>query len=736
MFTTTPRGTVRAPVLPLSRSCVAMAALLAATAPAWAQAPEAQDPSGAAAELPTVTVTARKREESLQNVPISMSVLDGQDSREAASPSDGNAGLARAAPNVSFADSGGQFGNLFVIRGVGSFAPLSSDDTSVVMYLNEVPRSVYGAPPALLDIDRVEVLRGPQGTLFGRNTQGGAINVIPHGPSFKREFSATTEVGSQGHRLAEVVANGALSDTVAGRLALRYSHLDGQVPNVATGGQDGRTQVGAARGSLLWLPGERTTVHFSGFYDHRASNAPRFIWRENPAFPQSAANPNSDIRWRDAGASLKVEHEFDRARLTALTSYQDDRSFQPMDLSDSLLYAAMTGQPRSRFDVPYADYVDIRFRERTLQQELRLSSLEEGPLTWTGGINLFHSRFINNTWAVASPAAFNFQAQNGAQDNRIRTTSMAAFGEGTLALSEQLKATLGLRYTLERKHADYAFSGNGNAAVVEHSLHAQQLSDRFLTGRAGLSYAWTPQAMAYASISRGAVGAGFPVTQTNGYAGKAEVPYETSTSWTYELGFKTLWLDKRLGLNGSLFYNNVKNGHLIVFNPAQALFSTASLNYRSQGAELEAIASLNSNLKLSAGLGFTQAGLVDVPEGSSTGAKSGNRVPNMPRLNGSLGLEYQAPMQIAGASGRLKSHLGWQYVGKRAVDVKQSFDLPGYGVVNARIGWQQGDWELYAFAWNLLDKRYLVGGQAWTAGVSSVRVSQPRIVGLGATVRF
>lgn len=170
---------------------------------AWAQAEAARSPSTSEAqpdaELPAVTVTARKREESAQTVPISVTVLDRQAVMTDTSAADENAGLARATPNLSFADSGGQYGNLFVIRGVGSFAPLSCDDTSVVMYLNEVPRSVYGAPPTLLDVDRVEVLRGPQGTLFGRNTQGGAIDVITRIPGFKREFTATAEAGTHGY---------------------------------------------------------------------------------------------------------------------------------------------------------------------------------------------------------------------------------------------------------------------------------------------------------------------------------------------------------------------------------------------------------------------------------------------------------------------------------------------------------------------------------------------------------
>lgn len=154
-------------------------------APAAAAASTA--PQAGAAELPAVTVTARRREESAQDVPISMTVLNGEQLRADAAPQAGNAGLARSAPNLAFTDTGGQNSNVFTIRGVGSFAPLSPDDTSVVMYANDVPRSVYGAPPTLLDVNRVEVLRGPQGTLFGRNTQGGAINVIANQPVFDRE---------------------------------------------------------------------------------------------------------------------------------------------------------------------------------------------------------------------------------------------------------------------------------------------------------------------------------------------------------------------------------------------------------------------------------------------------------------------------------------------------------------------------------------------------------------------
>lgn len=684
----------------------------------------------------TIIVTARKRGESLQDIPISMSVLNQQAIDRNIVPSDSNGSLARFSPNISFSDNGGQFSNLFVIRGVGAFAPLSPDDTSVGVYLDEVPRSVYGAPITLFDINRVEIMRGPQGTLFGRNTEGGAINVIPNPPTFQNEVKLTSEVGTHGHWVGEGIANGKLTDSLAGRMAIRYSNTNGTIPNLSTGGKDGSVHVGAIRGSLLWIPDDRNKISLTGFYDHKTSDSPRFILYQNPNFPQSAVNPRGNISWRDIGGLFKLEHFFDTMYLTSLTSYQDDNSFQPLDMTDALIYSAMTTRPRNYYDIPYADYAALNFKERTLQQEIRLSSLDDELFSWTGGVNFYHSSFIGNSWSVASPAAFNFQKQNGIQNNRIDTNTLAGFGEGTLALTEKLKTTLGLRYTYENKKGDYRFTGNGNPFVVDLSHHNMSLSDSFITGRTGVTYQFTEDIMGYITFSRGAVSAGYPATQNNGPSGKAEVAYPTSTNWTYEAGLKTAWLDQRFELTGSVFYNDVKNGHLIIFDPSKKLFGSASLDYQSKGGELEALIKIDSYFKFKAGVGYTQSEIVNVPIGSPTGAKSGNMVPDMAKLNGVLGLQYDKAVNINGINGNLKADLVWQLQGKRAADVKNSFDLPGYTVLNTRLGWQHANWEVYGFAWNILNKQYLVGGQQWGNGVSSVRVGQPRILGMGISVDF
>lgn len=711
--------------------------LLLACSTGYPQEPAA--PSGAAAaatELAPITVTARLHDETEQSVPIGMTVLPGDRLATVAAPSADNAGLARSAPNVSFVDSGGQNSNVFNIRGVGSFAPLSPDDTSAVIYTNGVPRSVYGAAPTLMDIDRVEVLRGPQGTLFGRNTQGGAIDVIPNLPRFKPEYTYTGEIGSDGYRLGEIVANQPFSDDLAGRLALRYSTVDGTVPDLAAGGKDGGVDTGAARGSLLWTPDARTTVTFIGFYDKQTSTAPRFIWMQDPDFPRAELDPRNRVEWRDAGASLKVEHEFDRTVLTSLTSYQDSRSTQAFDLTDGLIYSAMTGRPSSVFDVPYADFADIRFGEQTWQQELRLSSPESSAAEWVAGVNYFHSSFDNNTVATASPAAFNFQTQNGTHANRIDTDSAALFGEATVPIVGRLKGTLGLRYTHENKNASYHFVGNGNPAVVPDYRYEDGISDDFVTGRAGLSYDWSDSVTTYATVSRGYVSGGFAGVSVNTPLGKPETPFPASRSWTYEIGFKSNWLAHRYTLNGSLFFNDVKNGHLIVFDPSALLFLPAALDYRSKGAELQAQARLNAHVSLIGGLGYTDAELVNVPAGSSTGAVSGNRVPNVARLTANAGLQFEAPARRLGLPGSFIGQVVWQHVGDRAVDVKGSYTLPAYDVTNLRLGWRNGPVEIYGFAYNLFDKRYLVAGQAWGPAVGSVRVGEGRLVGMGVKLRF
>ena len=680
------------------------------------------------------TVTARKRPEVETEVPVSMTTIAGP-KLEDMSKTRSNAELARSVPNFNFVDLGGQASNLANIRGVGSFSPVSPDDTSVVFYVDDAPQSVYGIAPNLLDTERVEVLRGPQGTLFGRNSQGGAVNIVSRLPTFDRAFSLTGEVGTRGYALGELIANAPLiSDVLAGRVAMRYANFNGDVPNILLGGNDAATQIGAFRGSLLYRPTDRTTVTFSGSYNKDDDTMPRWLLRGAPDFPVSAVNPRNEVDRESQNYNVKVRHDFGPVIFDSVSNFQRTNSFQVTDLTDSLVFAKLTGLPAAFFSTPGADLAKVGIGESTWLQELRLSAPQGSAVSWTTGLNLYRTEVdLNSETRSVTPA---YASATGIRDNSFVTNSYAGFGEVTVPLVGALKGTVGLRATHEDKAAAYRYLGVGTPGTVPSYAQDLRLSDDFLTGRTGLSYDWAPEVMTYATVARGYVTGGFPANSVNNPLGKPEVPFAASTSWTYETGFKSELLDHRLKFTGAAFFNDVKNGHLVVFDVPSASFTIAALDYQSWGGELEATLRVAPNLDLSGGIGLTHAELVNVPAGSTTGAKNGGRVPNVAPVTANVGFQYQVSAAAIRLNGDFYVRGNYQFVGARAADVANSFDLASYGVVNGRMGWKVSNFEAYLFANNLLDERYETFGQSFGPTVQSVRVGQGRIVGLGATSRF
>ena len=279
------------------------------------------------------------------------------------------------------------------------------------------------------------------------------------------------------------------------------------------------------------------------------------------------------------------------------------------------------------------------------------------------------------------------------------------------------------------------FSGSHLVDALLDRDHHVTVADSFLTGRAALSYDWTDNLTTYGSISRGYVAGGFPSVSVNNPFGRDEPSFPASTSWTYEAGFKSLLLYDHLRVNGAVFFNDVKNGHLVVFDPTMAFYITAALDYQSYGGELEAAVRVTPDLEVFGGLGYTHAQLVNVPAGSLIGATSGNDVPNVPALTANLGFQYTWSAEPLGLPGDFTGRLTWQHVGARAADVANSFDLDSYDVVNAKLTWDNGKGlSVYAFANNLFDERYEAWGQNF--GVPTVRVGQGRVVGMGPSFQF
>lgn len=729
------------------------------SAPVQAQDPVSPKPVApeAASEpvvLPEVTVTtvtsvttARKRPEREKDVPVSVSSVAASEPARApgrkpgaasvsdVSPVNANAGLTRQVPNVNFVDLGGQSANLINIRGVGSFSPLASDDTSVVIYVDEAPQSLYGLRPTLLDIDRVEVLRGPQGTLFGRNTQGGAINILTEQPRFEPEVSLRGEIGTHGYGLAELIANTPLIDHVlAGRLAMRYSTYDGDIPNILLGGDDGTLDVTAVRGSLLFTPDAHTRATLSVNYGNESDTFPRWMLRDASDFPVSAVDPRNQVDNEGEGVNLRFSHDFGPVVLNTVSTFQRNSSDQITDVTDGLVYAAATGLPAAVFNVPGGDLAAIAIDESIWTQEVRLSSPKSSPIAWTAGLNYFRSELdMEGETASSLPA---FRLVLGSRANSFTTDSYSAFGEVTVPVAVRLKATAGLRATYEEKTAEYRFDSDGVVGLVPSYAQSSQLDDSFLTGRGALAYDWSRELTTYVSIASGYVSAGYPLQSVNNPLGQDEPAFPASTSWTYETGFKAELWNGQAGLKGSLFFNDVKDGHLLVFDQANLLFGITTLDYESYGGELEVSARVAPGLDVWGSVGYTQTELVDVPLGDLSGAVSGNDVPNVPQWTTNAGLQYRLPGSSLGMPGNVVSRISHQFVAARAADVANSFDLRSYNIVDAKVAWELASTEIYAFAYNLLDERYEAWGQSLGPTVQSTRTGQGRILGIGSLVRF
>ncbi|MFK0278408.1 TonB-dependent receptor [Ensifer sp. NPDC090286] len=713
------------------RSVRLVATLMASTifTPLVASAQERRDGDGQITVLDTITVTARRHAEDAQAVPISIKVLEGREI-EQISPASSNADIARSTPNFVMQEFGGPYTNIGHIRGVGSLFPLSPDDTSVSFNVDEIPISAFGIPPTTLDLSRVEVLRGPQGTLYGRNSQGGAVNFIANRPEFLREFRLRGEVGTEGWHLGEFIANTPLIDDVlAGRLALQYSNRGGDIRNVVQGGDDGAVKVGAARGSLLWTPTEATTVLLSLNYNRNDDTAPLWVLRDANCYPCSGLDPRNDFMREQYGSNLRIEHDFDSFRFTSISSFQSMDSHQVMDLADGLVFGNSVNAPRDDLSL-----VDLG--EDTIFQEFRLSSMEGAGIQWTAGVNYFQSDF-DMLRRAENLKTSSFATYSGRLATDMNTKSYSAFGEGSIPLTERMTGIAGARLTHENKKVVYDYAGEGLPGTVDFFRQDASYSDTFVTGRVGLNYRWNEGLITYATVGRGAVAGGLPWSPYNIPSGINEDSFPTSLSWTYEAGFKaTLW-DGNATLNGSLFYNDVRDGHLLAFDPSVYGFKVTTLDYETYGGELEARVQVTPDITLSGGVGYTHAAFGTIPEPSLTGAKSGGRVPGIPRYTGHVGAEYRIDADRIGLDqGEFYVDANYQFVGSRAVDVRRTFDLKAYGIVNARLGWQGESAEVYLFANNLLDERYEVIGSSYGPVLDLVRPGVGRTVGLGASVKF
>ena len=570
----------------------------------------------------------------------------------------------------------------------------------------------------LLDVDHIEVLRGPQGTLWGTNALGGAINVVTKQPDGTRDVHVTTEVGEHGYRMGEAVLGGNIvPGQLDGRMAIRYGHENGDISSRYTD-KLGKRDIGAFRGGLRFTGLDDTLITVTGNYLHDQANSPLYVLRSASQFPTSGILTEPDLKTTQAGATVTVEHFFKNFQLTSISSYQHNKLESELDLVDKLVYDAI-GFPASSNVGHSTD------QENIFSQEIRLNSLEGAPVRWVVGASAMRTNGIR--WCSSTQCAPPPYSGSVAMKSNLDTTNLGLFGDVLIPFANRWEFSIGGRVS-----HDNIEMKQDNSLGLASLTGSNSTSQTYPTGRVALSFKWTNDIQSYVSVARGHASRVYPLFSypVDGIVGN---PYPAALGWTYEAGVKADLLSHRLQIDASVYHNDIKNGVMSYLDPSLGAFRTTYQDYKTSGFELQARALIAEGLSFSGGVGYIHSELG--ANGAAVNTVTGNPVPNTPKWTATAGLQYETSAKAIHLPGKLSADLQYQYTGKRTADIDKSYYLDAYSLVNAQIGWKNKDLEVYLFGRNLFDKRYETFGSLYS-GMQLVSVGRGRTLGVGLTKSF
>jgi len=704
----------------------------AAIAPLLAAAPAlAQDTSGEeeVARFNEVVVTARRREESLQDVPLSVTAFSGE-TLEAIGAVDITY-VGQATPNTTLEVSRGTNSTLTAfIRGVGQQDPVAGFEQGVGLYLDDVYLNrPQGAVLDIYDVQRIEVLRGPQGTLYGRNTIGGAVKYVTRPLSDEPTLKVRGSYGSNNQADLVITGSYPISDTLRVGGSIAKLTRDGFGDNLTTGEENYNKDVTAGRLSLEWEPVSSVMVRLSGDYTKDTSDP-----RQGHRLLPSAVSPSpilSDYDTRAgitqfgpitendvtaSGVNLTVQWDVnDQITVKSITSYREDDTSTPIDFDST---AARS------FDVP-ADYTNEQF-----SQELQLTYEGEKFQGVLGYYYLDANAF--NAFDVIFTSLSSFTLGD------VDTETWAIFGELTFNMTDKLAMTFGGRYTVDERtsrvfRALYLGVPSpyfGNAAAISLTapvvVNGQEVvpdfngtrEDEAFTPRVILSYAPSDTVSLFASVSEGFKGGGF---DPRGNFANADVRrgFRPESVRSYELGAKTSWFNNRATANVTYFqadYTDVQiPGSVIVQTPTGVNFVGTVTNAGAadfKGIEFEGSALFTDNLSGAMSFGYIDAEYTEFVVGGVNLA-SQRAVQNTPDWTGNATLNYSTPFSLFGA-GDLNIIGSASYRGD-----SQQFETPialldqeAFWLFDASVVWTREDGKLKVglHGKNLADERYITSG--------------------------
>ncbi len=651
--------------------------------------------------LGAITVTAQKQEENVQNVPISISTFNEMDIEDR--NIDSMSTLGDFVPNLMIFNNGIPGMNIPVMRGLSAF--VESFKVSTGLYVDDVPLlNAIGFENGMLDIERIEVLRGPQGTLYGKGAEAGAINIISRQPDNDFQGAITGQAGQwlsseSGEKkrasLMLRLSGPILKDRLYYSLAGKIDYGDGFIKNSLTGEavDDKKHWLGNAR--LRWTPTERLDVSLNisslDYNDgaNKLSLAPlgaNVFQVAEPDYRQVASNMNGENWSEDLSASLKISYALNDSLL--FSSITTNRTYQ-FNMATDFDYSPQTIFHTRRTD----DYTK-------LSQELRVNYAGEG-LKWLVG--MYYEKEDNDIYIdMTSMSHF-------INDRTLQGETYAIFGNLTFSLTEKLGVNLGLRY--ERDDQEFELTTTG-----------QRHDDSWdaLTPKLALNYNITPNITTFASVSKG--------YRSGGYSGLESDPayftYGQEDLWAYEIGTKMVFFNKRLHVNGSAYYMDINDMQVEEKTTPQRSHTTNAAEATSKGFELEMTAQVTSAFSTHFSFGYNNTEFDRFSD--VAGDYRGNKNPWSPDYTFSVGGQYRHPSGLY-----LRADIvGY---GKVYFDQANQYSREPYEIVNAKIGYEGKHIDAYLYAKNLFDEDYSARG---AFGGFYTIYSDPGEFGMQLTYRF
>ncbi len=808
----------------------------------WAMAAVPASTSAAAEELEeleAVTVTARRRNEELQDVPLAITVLDAALLDETGSFN--VLRLTQLAPTLQFYSQNPR-NSAANIRGLGAPFGLTNDgiEQGVGLYVDDVYYSRAAASTLdFLDVERLEVLRGPQGTLYGKNTTAGAINITTKRPTFSPEAVAELSVGNLGFYQAKAALSGPFTESIAGRFAISATNRHGTIFNVATTNRVNEVDNIGLRGQLLWRASENLDVTLAGDYNkqnaeccaqifvrvgatQRAAN--RQYWQlaaiqdTDPvlagAQPYAPPSTNAFDRVTDVdaelsarselgGAALRAVWDLGQGTLTAVSAWRywdwlpaNDRDFTGLEVALKVNNPSHQDQVTQEFRYAFTgdkfDYVLGAFGYHQVVHTDGITEYGRGASRW----------LLNPTSARSlDPSVLNGLVANN--DIDFTNTSAALFGQLSWRVSDRLRVEPGLRLNYDEKNGSYISVVTNGAGVVLPTLstdpaysaagtgprltdqrgvaapqsYEADFSDWNFSGDLKLAFEFSKDVLGYANYGRSFKTGGITLNGVpSDSVGNPQLNLATvrpEKVYSYEVGLKTQFLDRRATLNVAAFRTDVKDFQATV-NNGQVLVTRGYLanaeKVKVQGLESDFSYRLNENWNVYVNGAYTDAtyakftGAPCPPElsgGTTTVTNpalaaapgtpggpspafcdvSGSWLPGVSKWSGSWGVQYQHNATILGREGEGYFAYDGSARSRWSSNPSRSLytDVGGYGLANFRFGFRsQGSWDVYAWVRNAFDKDYFeqLATTPGNTGLIAGQPADPRTWGLTLRAEF